>query len=47
MELALLELAKAQLLEPETGFLRLVWYPTKYFSREIRFLNAGVPDGIN
>jgi len=39
MELALLEWVTAQLLEPETGFLRQLWHPKKYFYIETRFLN--------
>lgn len=39
MELALLEWVTAQLLEPETGFLRKLWHPNRYFCIETRFLN--------
>lgn len=39
MELALLEWVTAQLLEPETWFLRQLWHPNKYFYIETRFLN--------
>jgi hypothetical protein len=38
MELALLEWVTAKLLEPETGFLRQLWHPNRYFCRETRFL---------
>ena len=36
----LIEQYVTDLLESETGFLRQLWHPDRYFCRETRFLNS-------